>query len=459
MSVHYIDKTDGSEKDYLLGELPVDCKWDENRSYGDQPTEWFALNGEVFSYEAADTSIGDAKYVVTALVNGNDTLSDLEVLYVDGKYMINSVADIDKDGNPGRSYEPELGFTFSTVLKNADNDGEYRLNTPITVDSYQEIHYMGNTLEAIGIPLETRRLSGGANAAYDSYFCGYDVKGNKHFSEPVRSFMVEDISDLCIGEIRPQIYNGKAVEPTPDLFFSDEATPVMLDDEFTVTYENNDKPGTATVIVDFIDSVTGVSGRLTSNFEIVNVGDIFSDVPENASYLEALSYLYGNKIVSGTGEGRFSPEDTLTRAMVVKMFHELMGAPAPKDKESFTDVPQDMWYTDAIGWAKESEIVSGIGDGVFAPDQSVTREQLAAMLARFAEFVEIDVSPAAFGNIYRNYSDAAQIDDYAFEAIRWVCGKGMLSAVSGSRLAPLDNATRAQTVEAIYRFILNAKGI
>lgn len=457
MSVHYIDKTDGGEKDYLLGELPVDCKWDENRFYGEQPTEWFALNGEVFSYESADTSIGDAKYVVPALVKGNDTLSDLEVLYVDGKYMINSVTDIDEDGNPGRSYEPEPGFTFSTVLKNAEDDGEYRANTPVTVDAYQEIHYMGNALEAAVIPLETQRLSGGANTAYDSYFCGYDMKGNKHFSEPVRSFMVEDMSDLHIGEISPQIYNGKAVEPTPDLFFSDETTPIMLDDEFTVTYENNDKPGTATVIVDFVDSVTGVSGRLTSNFEIVNVGDVFSDVPENAPYLEALSYLYGKKIVNGTDEGKFSPENELTRAMVVKMFYELMGAPAPKDTESFTDVPQDMWYTNAIGWAKETGIVNGVDVGIFAPDQNVTREQLATMLARFAEFIEIDVSPAAFGNIYRNYSDAAQISDYAFEAVRWACGKSMLSAVSGNKLAPLNAATRAQTAEAIYRFILNAK--
>jgi hypothetical protein len=296
-------------------------------------------------------------------------------------------------------------------------------------------------------------LAGGTGAAYDCYFCAYDMKGDAHLSDPVRTFMAEDASDLRIGEIPPQIYCGKPMEPTPSIFFGDETMPLMLDDEFTITYENNEKPGTATVIVDFVDSVTGVSGRLTADFEIVMASEIFTDVPDDAPYLEALSCLYGMGVMNGTGDKTFSPDAPLTRAMVVKILHELMGAPAPKSLDGFADVSPEHWYASAVNWAKEVGLVKGVDDTHFAPKQNVTREQLSVILARFGTYVGMDVDATVFGNIYRNYQDAALIHDFAFEAIRWACGNGMLTAVSGGNLDPLAPATRAQTAEAIYRLI------
>ena len=174
----------------------------------------------------------------------------------------------------------------------------------------------------------------------------------------------------------------------------------------------------------------------------------FLDVPADAWYQEAVAYAADKGLMNGVSATQFAPDALLTRAMAAQILHRAAGEPASA-ANAFDDVAADQWYAAAVNWAAEAGIVSGYGDGRFGPDDNVTREQLAVILYNFAKRQNMDV---AAGGGLSAFADAASVSDWAEEAMIWAVGKGLISGKEGSILDPVGSATRAEVATILMRF-------
>ena len=174
----------------------------------------------------------------------------------------------------------------------------------------------------------------------------------------------------------------------------------------------------------------------------------FTDVDGHWA-LSSIRYVYENGLMNGVGSGRFQPEGATNRAMIVTVLYRLAGSPAVTAENPYSDVPQRSWYTNAVLWGTESGVVNGIGGGKFAPLEPITREQLAAMLFRFAASRGDDVAPRADLSAY---TDAGSVHAFAQEALRWANAQGIVNGYPNGRIAPQGSATRAEAATMLARF-------
>lgn len=181
----------------------------------------------------------------------------------------------------------------------------------------------------------------------------------------------------------------------------------------------------------------------------------FNDVSANDWFASAVDYVTGKGMMNGTADNTFSPKANTTRGMVVTVLYRLENQPSTS-AASFTDVASGAYYANAVAWANANGIVSGYGSGKFGPNDQVTREQLAAILYRYAQYKKYDVSVGEDTNIL-SYDDAQSISSYAIPAIQWACGAGVVTGKSGSKLDPKGNATRAEVAAMLMRFCENVK--
>lgn len=182
----------------------------------------------------------------------------------------------------------------------------------------------------------------------------------------------------------------------------------------------------------------------------------FSDVSANAWYASAVQYAVEHGLMAGVGNNRFGPEEPMTRAMLVTVLWRYAGRPEA-GKNPFTDVPAGQWYTEAVTWAAENGVVSGVGNGRFAPNGNITREQMASILFRYAKLTGLDTSKR--GEL-AGFPDEGQVSSWAREALSWAVGEGIISGTAeGGRtiLKPQGNATRAQVASILMRFIRNSE--
>ncbi len=180
----------------------------------------------------------------------------------------------------------------------------------------------------------------------------------------------------------------------------------------------------------------------------------FTDVAKGAWFREAVEYVYENKIMSGTAPDEFSPGVVTTRGMIVTVLHRLAGEPVVAG-EDFSDVAPGKYYAAPVAWASSEGIVTGYGDGRFGPDRPISREQLAAILYRYAGSEGRDTS--ARGELSA-FSDSGKISSYAREAMSWAVGEGLISGVGEGRLDPGGSATRAQVAAIFTRFLSSGSG-
>ena len=178
----------------------------------------------------------------------------------------------------------------------------------------------------------------------------------------------------------------------------------------------------------------------------------FTDVAADAWYADAVQYVYENGLMSGTSETTFSPDLTTTRGMIVTILYRMENEPAVTGTTAFTDVAADQYYANAVAWAAQNGIVSGIDATTFAPNNAITREQMAAILYRYAQFKGYDVSAKADLSVY---TDAAQVSTYATDAMAWANGAELITGTSATTLSPAGNATRAQVATILMRFCEN----
>ena len=184
----------------------------------------------------------------------------------------------------------------------------------------------------------------------------------------------------------------------------------------------------------------------THSHAAVDVSDIFTDVAPNAWYKDAVQYAYDNGLMTGVSADAFAPEQTTTRAMIVSILARLEGVTSAQ-AAGFADV-SDEWYATAVNWAASAGVVSGTGDGNFSPNAAITREQLAAMLMNYSAYKGQDVSARADLD---NYTD--QPSAWATETMSWAVAEGPISGVTADQLQPQGNATRAQVAAILQRFL------
>lgn len=170
----------------------------------------------------------------------------------------------------------------------------------------------------------------------------------------------------------------------------------------------------------------------------------FGDVPQNSWFADAVKYVSENKLMNGTSTTAFSPNENMSRAMLATVLYRMSGETAEADS-GFRDVSSSSYYAAAVSWASSEGIVNGTGANAFSPNASITREQLAAMLYRYAGEPSVSADLSA-------YTDTVDISPYASKAVEWCVAKGILSGESATRLAPQDTATRAECAAMLQRF-------
>lgn len=177
----------------------------------------------------------------------------------------------------------------------------------------------------------------------------------------------------------------------------------------------------------------------------------FMDVPASAWYYDAVEYVYENGLMSGVSGGWFAPDDTLTRAMLVQTLYAMEGRPAAASA-GFADVASGDWYASAVNWAAANGVVSGVSETGFGPNNALTREQLALILYRFAQYKGYDVTGTS--NLAA-YADGSSVSGWAAEAMGWAVDAGLISGVGGNQIAPTGTASRAQVAQILMNFCEN----
>lgn len=176
----------------------------------------------------------------------------------------------------------------------------------------------------------------------------------------------------------------------------------------------------------------------------------FIDVASDAWFAESVAYVYANGLMNGVSDTVFDPYSNTTRGMIVTILWRMNGQTAPLYPCQFTDVTKGAYYELAVAWAAENGIVNGYSDTEFKPDANITREQLAAILFRYAQYKGYDVSVGENTNIL-SYTDSMTISEYAIPAMQWACGAGLINGIDGA-LQPAGYANRAQTAAILARF-------
>ncbi len=222
-----------------------------------------------------------------------------------------------------------------------------------------------------------------------------------------------------------------------------------------------DENGAVTAISEgytFVKAASVVDERIYG-YCVVHVvpfsGFHFSDVDENAWYYDAVQYVCENGLFVGTSDTTFGPDEVMDRAMMAAVLYRLEGEPDVSGETLiFTDVPEDTWYTDAVIWAHANGIINGSSDTTFSPGEPIIREQIAALLYRYAEWKGYDTTARAD---LSSYVDAELISDYAVSAMSWANAEGLITGNSAETLNPSGNATRAEVAAILMRFADNVQ--
>lgn len=300
---------------------------------------------------------------------------------------------------------PELGLrtgTYTAVITVTTPEGaEARAEVSFTVESY----------------------AGSGSGWADEFVLSFDTMGGGDMdSVTVRAGDTVDLSGY-VPERRGYVFTG---------WYADRS--------LTVPVDSVRMTGSMTV---FAAWAARDGGDVSGSFADVSGGDWFA---------EDVSWVYGAGLMDGVGGGLFDPYGAVTRAMAAVILHRMALSPAPDGDASalFSDVAAGAWYTEAVGWCTEQGLFTGYGDGSFGPNDPLSRQQLAAVLYRWAVRSGADVSVGEDTNIL-SYTDALDVDEYAVEAMQWCCGAGLIQG-SGGMLMPRDGASRAQLAAILHRY-------
>ena len=176
----------------------------------------------------------------------------------------------------------------------------------------------------------------------------------------------------------------------------------------------------------------------------------FTDVKSTDWFFDSVKYVADNKLMNGVSETEFAPDNTLTRSMLVTVLYRNAGEPATSRSIPFADIDMGAYYANAVSWAKQNGIVNGVTENEFAPDANITREQIAAIMFRYAQYKGMETVTSE-ENLH--FADSSEISEYAVSAMNWAVGTGLMKGKSTTTINPKDNATRAEIAAILQRFI------
>ena len=242
--------------------------------------------------------------------------------------------------------------------------------------------------------------------------------------------------------------NSKIAEPTVPEKEGYTFIGWFIDEEFTNAYDFESK---ITKNITLYAKWEKVEEQEPEDIDTHNCpSKAFDDLDIDAWYHEAVDYALENGIFKGIGETTFAPNDKLTRAMLVTVLYRMENEPATNRSIPFSDIDMGAYYANAVSWAKQNGIVNGVTENKFAPDESITREQIAAIIMRYAVYKGMETITLE-ENLH--FSDADEISEYAVSSMNWAVGTGLINGKSESTLAPKDNATRIEVAAILHRFM------
>ncbi len=250
-------------------------------------------------------------------------------------------------------------------------------------------------------------------------------------------------TDLEYEETRAISVGGEMIISDTESFI-EEPKEYKIDTMVVATYE--DENGIAEVHHNTIYNADGTPAKSIKFNGFVNS---FEDVAVSDWYYEDVMYVTANGMFNGVTETTFEPQSNLTRAMLVTVLWRMENKPVVNYLMSFKDVNPDTWYTEAVRWAASEKLVNGYSDTVFAPDENVTREQIAAIIFRYA--TKKGVAPEGAWAIKLDYADLSEISDYAVESVMYCKLKEIMQGKNNNNFAPKDNATRAEAAAILHR--------
>lgn len=334
-----------------------------------------------------------------------------------------------------------------TDLPTPERTGRYTFagwmdeDTKVTIDTIFESN---TTLTA-----KWNRRSGGGGSSSSSYDGYVSVDDSKNGDVSISDSRADEGDTITI-TTKPD--NGYVVDK---VVVEDEGG-----DKLDVTEKSDNKytfempNGDVTVTVTFKeDTSSDEDEEETKDEETTDETALgFLDVSRNDWFYSAVEYVVNHDVMSGVSDSSFAPNATLTRGMLVQILYNLEDRPDNNGINIFTDVTTDAWYTDAVIWANNENIVSGMGEGIFAPNAEITREQMALMLYNYAQYKGYDVSASAELSAF---TDGADVSSWASHAVQWAVAEGLMSGMGNGTLAPQGTATRAEVSSIMMRFMEN----
>lgn len=258
--------------------------------------------------------------------------------------------------------------------------------------------------------------------------------------------------------------SSSSTNKTPTVSVSGTGGKVKVDQNGTVTITPDDGYRIAKILVngkevEITSKLTGLKStdKVVVTFEKIEDGEdsqtpapsvSFTDVPAGAWYAEAVSFVVARGLFQGDSATTFAPNADMNRAMLVTVLYRLSGDSTPAQAAGFTDVAAGTWYADAVAWAKANGIVSGVSSSQFAPAQSITREQTAAILSRYSAYKGHTLPTGS-----ADFADRDQISDYAQQAVASMQAAGLIQGRENNRFAPKEKSTRAEVATILMRYV------
>ncbi len=392
----------------------------------------FVQGATLFVYNTTDGSSSYESYKITFDANGGTLDGTEEATYktnANGQLLDEDEQLLTALPTPERTGR----YTFAGWL---DEDG-----TKVTSNTIFE---SDTTLTA-----KWNRRSGGGSSSSSSYDGYVSVDNSKN-------------GDVSISDSRADEDDTITITTKPDNGYVVDKVVVKDEngDKLDVTEKSDNKytfempNGDVTVTVTFKeDTSSDKDEEETKDEETTDETALgFLDVSRNDWFYSAVEYVVNHDVMSGVSDSSFAPNATLTRGMLVQILYNLEDRPDNNGINIFTDVTTDAWYTDAVIWANNENIVSGMGEGIFAPNAEINREQMALMLYNYAQCKGYDVSASAELSAF---TDGADVSSWASHAVQWAVAEGLMSGMGNGTLAPQGTATRAEVSSIMMRFMEN----
>ena len=407
-----------------------------NRKIGDSEIELITHDGDKRLVRTTETNLGnlcsDAIKTVTkadiAYVNGGGIRAPIEI----GEVSFNDIFSVFPFNN-------QIVVAEMTGQKIRDMLEMSLMNYPAEDGSFP--HVAGLTFSVNkSIPTSVKTDENTVFTGVDGEYRVYDIK-----------VLNEDT-----GEYEPIKLDGTYSFASFNYFVLDQGGGMSMFDGVKILKNDGmlDVEALETYITENLGGVIGeeyaeVDNRITfTDGEDALLG--FIDLSGDAWYSDSAKYILENGLMKGVTDTTFAPNENLTRAMLVTVLYRAEGEPATNRSIPFSDIDMGAYYANAVSWAKQNGIVNGVSENEFAPDESITREQIAAIMMRYAVYKGLDTVTLE-ENLH--FADANEISEYAVSSMNWAVGAGLINGKSESLLAPKDNATRIEVAAILHRYL------